>query len=116
MQVTGSRPTPAGIIVKSQIIRPDAPPIQVDWQLGVESGLYKVSDVIVDGVSMAVSERATFAQQIAANGGQVTGLLAHMREATFADAPPGVPYPAAGSPYPAAGVPYQPAAPAPPIR
>jgi hypothetical protein len=98
----------------------------VDWQLGVENGLYKVSDVIIDGVSMAVSERAEFARQIQVNGGQVAGLLARMREQASNGmpasqsyppvAPAGSPYPFAGAPYPPPGIPYSPAPPAPAIR
>lgn len=54
-QVSGSRGDPAGVIVTSQILRPDGPPIAVDWRLSTGyDGLYKISDVIIDGVSMAV--------------------------------------------------------------
>ena len=35
----------AGVIVTSQIIRPQGPPIEVDWQLVVSDGRYKISDV-----------------------------------------------------------------------
>jgi phospholipid transport system substrate-binding protein len=111
LEVTGSRPDPAGIMVTSEIIRPYGRPIAVDWQLGVENGLYKVSDVIIDGVSMAVSERAEFARQIQVNGGQVAGLLARMREQASNGMPASQSYPPvapAGSPYPFAGAPYPP--------
>ncbi len=53
--LTGSRSDPAGLIVTSQILRPNGPPIEVDWRLSERGGLYKISDVIVDGVSMALS-------------------------------------------------------------
>ncbi len=79
-RVTGSRFDPAGIIVTSQIIRPNGPPIAVDWRLNTHDGHYKISDVIVDGVSMAATERQAFAGQIQRSGGQVAGLLAKMRE------------------------------------
>jgi phospholipid transport system substrate-binding protein len=39
--VTGSRTGPDGVIVTSQIIRPQAGPIAVDWRLGISDGLYK---------------------------------------------------------------------------
>ena len=32
----------AGVIVTSQIIRPQGPPIEVDWQLVVSDGRYKI--------------------------------------------------------------------------
>lgn len=78
-QVTGSRADPAGVIVTSQILRPNGPPIEVDWRLRERGGVYKISDVIIGGVSMAVTERQTFAEQIERSGGQVAGLLAEMR-------------------------------------
>jgi phospholipid transport system substrate-binding protein len=80
LQVTGSRTDPAGAIVTSQIIRPQGPPIEVDWQLGISDGRYKIRDVIIDGVSMAMAQRFAFASMIQRSGGQVAGLLATMRE------------------------------------
>jgi phospholipid transport system substrate-binding protein len=78
--VTGSRTDRAGVIVKSQIIRPQGLPIEVDWRLGVSDGRYRISDVFVDGVSMALTQRSEFAAMIQRNGGQMAGLLATMRE------------------------------------
>ena len=78
-QVTGSGSDPAGLIVTSQILRPNGPPIEVDWRLSERGGLYKISDVIVDGVSMALSQRQTFSHQIQRSGGRVAGLLELMR-------------------------------------
>ena len=77
-EVTGSRPDAAGTIVTSKILRPNGPPIEVDWQLTVQNGLYKISDVIIDNISMALSERQAFARQLQLSGGKVAGLLARM--------------------------------------
>ena len=77
-EVTGSRSDPAGTIVTSQILRPNGAPIEVDWQLTVQDDVYKISDVIIDNVSMALSEHQAFAQQIQLSGDQVAGLLARM--------------------------------------
>jgi phospholipid transport system substrate-binding protein len=86
-EVTGSRPDPAGTIVTSQILRPNGPPIEVDWQLTVQNGLYKINDVIIDNVSMALSEREAFARQIQLSGGQVASLLARMERDAGVGAP-----------------------------
>jgi phospholipid transport system substrate-binding protein len=97
LRVTGSRSDPEGAIVTSEIVRPQgAPPIKVDWQLSARDGLYKVSDVIIDGISMGASERSEFGSVIQRSGGQVQGLLAMMRERIAGSpvepnaAPPGV--------------------------
>jgi phospholipid transport system substrate-binding protein len=89
--VTGSRSDPETAMVTSEIVRPDSrPPIMVDWRLSTRDGLYKISDVIIDGVSMGASERFEFAPVIERSGGQVQGLFAMMREQTAAlpSAPP----------------------------
>ena len=78
--VTGSRTAPDGVIVTSQIIRPQAGPIAVDWRLGLSDGLYKIKDVAIDGVSMALAQRSAISQLIARGGGQVGMLLATMRQ------------------------------------
>jgi phospholipid transport system substrate-binding protein len=80
LRVTGSRTAPAGAIVTSQMVRPQGPPIEVDSRLVISDGRYKISDVIVDGVSMAMAQRFAFASMIQRNGGKVAGLLATMRE------------------------------------
>ena len=81
LKVNGSRTDRAGVTVTSQIIRPQGPPIEVDWRLAVSDGRYKISDVNIDGVSMALIQRSEFAAIVQRNGGRVAGLLAAMREA-----------------------------------
>jgi phospholipid transport system substrate-binding protein len=81
LRVNGSRTDPAGVIVTSQIIRPQGPPIEVDWRLAVSDERYKINDVSIDGVSMALTQRSEFAAIMQRNGGRVAGLLATMREA-----------------------------------
>jgi phospholipid transport system substrate-binding protein len=83
LRVNGSRSDPAGtgVVVTSQIIRPQGPPIEVDWRLVISDGRYKISDFSIDGVSMALTQRSEFAAIVQRNGGRVTGLLTTMREA-----------------------------------
>jgi phospholipid transport system substrate-binding protein len=90
LKVTGSRSDPESALVTSEIVRPQGPPIRADWRLATRDGLYKISDIIIDGVSMDVTERSEFASIIQRSGGQMQVLLAMMRgEATApAGAPP----------------------------
>lgn len=82
-KVTGSRSDGDGAIVYSQILRPaGSAPIKVEWRLTGRNGSYKISDVAVDGISMAVTQRSEFASVIQHNGGQLQGLIAMMREKT----------------------------------
>lgn len=83
LRVTGSRPAPDGSLVSSEIIRTNGqPPAKVDWLLTQHAGAYKISDVIVEGVSMAVTQRSEFASVIQRNGGQVQGLITVLRQKT----------------------------------
>jgi phospholipid transport system substrate-binding protein len=85
LHVTGSRPAPDGSVVSSEIVRPNgAPPAKVDWVLTPHDGAYKISDVVVEGVSMAVTQRSEFASVIQRNGGQVQGLITALRQKTEA--------------------------------
>jgi phospholipid transport system substrate-binding protein len=83
LKVTGSRANAEGAVVTSEIIRPSgAPPVKVEWHLTDRNGTYKISDVTVDGISMAVTQRSEFASVIQRNGGQVEGLIAQLRQKT----------------------------------
>ena len=74
LRVTGSRADPEGALVTSEIVSPAGrPPIKIDWRLTARDGLYKISDVIIDGVSMGATERSEVAAMIQRSGGQVQG-------------------------------------------
>lgn len=81
LKVRGSHSDGNGVIVSTDVISPGAAsPLRIDWRLVAENGAYKISDVIVQGVSMAVTQRSEFASVVQRNGGQVRGLIAMMRE------------------------------------
>jgi phospholipid transport system substrate-binding protein len=81
LRVTGTRAAPDGQMVSSEIIRTDRrPPARVDWLLTPHNGSYKISDVIVEGISMAVTQRSEFASVIQRNGGHIDGLITALRQ------------------------------------
>jgi phospholipid transport system substrate-binding protein len=82
-KVRGSRSDGDGVIVLTDIISPgNASPLRIDWRLVTDNGAYKINDVIVEGVSMMVTQRSEFASVVQRHGGQVRGLLTMMREKT----------------------------------
>jgi phospholipid transport system substrate-binding protein len=82
-KIRGSRSDGDGVIVSTDVMSPGAQaPLKIDWRLVYDSGLYKISDVIVEGVSMMVTQRSEFASVVQRNGGQIGGLIALMRERT----------------------------------
>ena len=68
-------------LVLSRLRRPHGPPIQIHWRVRA-SGKLKVVDVVVEGISMGITQRAEFASVIRNRGGKVAGLLTALREKT----------------------------------
>ena len=80
-RVTGSRADPNGVIfVTGEIITPQGARNEVDFQLGIVDGLYKIQDIAIDNVSMALSYRSEIASMLESHGGQLGRLLTEMRE------------------------------------
>lgn len=80
-QVTGSEEAgERDSIVKSQIIVKDGPPLNVDWRVRNKDGAYKIVDVVVESVSMSVTQRSDFAAVIQGGGGQIEALLSSLRQ------------------------------------
>jgi hypothetical protein len=77
----GSQPDREGFIVKSQITWINGPaPIGVDWQLHATNNGYKVTDLIINRISMANAQRDDLISVIQHNSGQVQALLVALRE------------------------------------
>lgn len=49
-------------------------PIRVQWRLRERGDAYKVVDLVIEGVSMAITYRSEYGAAIASNGGQVSAL------------------------------------------
>ena len=81
-RVTGCRPDPDGAIVSSKIIRGSGgdQPIQVDWRLTAQNGSYRISDIVIDGLSMAANGRSQLEGVVERNGGRPQAILAVMRQ------------------------------------
>ena len=69
-------------LVSSRITRPQGDPLQVEWRLRRAGDGWKIIDVVVEGISMAVTHRAEFSSVIGSRGGRIDGLLKALREKT----------------------------------
>ena len=69
-------------IVSSEIVRKKGPVIKVDWRVRGDAGAYKVIDVIVEGISLVITQRDEFSSVIRRKGSGVEGLLAQLRDRT----------------------------------
>ncbi len=68
-------------VVNALIVHPDgSQPTSVDWRVRQRDGKLGVIDVVVEGVSLSVTQRQEYAAVIQHNDGQIDGLLKIMRE------------------------------------
>jgi phospholipid transport system substrate-binding protein len=81
LKVAGSEPSgPADYIVSSQVIQKDGPPVNLQWRVRKEDSGLRVVDVVVEGVSMSVTQRSDFSSVIQNGGGSIDALLSHLRD------------------------------------
>ena len=61
------------VIVNSEIHHPDraAPVYRVDWRLLDRKGTLKIIDVVIEGVSLSITQRSEYGAYIRANGGKI---------------------------------------------
>jgi len=69
------------ITVNSLINRPNGDVVRLDWRVADSGGL-KISDLVVDGISLRTTYRSDVASVIQNNGGNVAGLLGALRQKT----------------------------------
>lgn len=63
-------------IVSSRIVDPSSnQEYRLDWRVIDESGSLKVVDIVIEGVSMSVTQRQEYASVIQSNGGKVQALI-----------------------------------------
>jgi phospholipid transport system substrate-binding protein len=81
-RVTGMRPeTEKDVVVTSEITHPDgSEPTTVDWRVRNKNGKLGIIDVVVEGVSLSVTQRQEYASIIQRDGGKLDGLLTLMRQ------------------------------------
>ena len=87
IKVTGTRPAQSGqIYVDSQVISPvpNTTPVALIWRLKNVDGKYQIVDLIVEGVSMAMSYRNEYAAILQSSAGNITKLLETLKTKNMA--------------------------------
>ena len=54
--------------VKTQILQPGGQPVAVDYTLAKEQNVWKVYDIVIEGVSLVTNYRGQFSQEVRQNG------------------------------------------------
>ena len=71
---------PKLFIVHTALNREDAPPIKVDWRVGLKKDRYVILDIIIEGISLAITQRSEFVSVIDQNDGNVDNLIKLLKE------------------------------------
>jgi len=66
-------PAATDVVVRTEVIRPGQPPVQIDYSMGKTPDGWKAYDVVVGGVSLVTNYRDEFTQQVQSGG--VDGLI-----------------------------------------
>ena len=61
------------VSVRTQIVQGGSPPIPIQYEMYKPAGAWKIYDISIDGVSLVINYRSTFAAEIRSNG--VDGLI-----------------------------------------
>ena len=81
LKVTGDMPSgKRDFLVFSQIIQEDGPPVNLEWRLRKKDDNLKIIDVVVEGISMSITQRSDFSAVIQRGGGKVDALLTSLRK------------------------------------
>ncbi len=67
-------------VVSTSLARPSGPAIAADWRVRVIDGQYRIIDIMIEGISMAVTQRSEFASVVKRDG--IDGLLTILRART----------------------------------
>jgi phospholipid transport system substrate-binding protein len=70
------------IMVNSVIIRPQGPPVRVEWRVRNSSDGPRIIDVVVEGVSMAITQRSEFTAVMQQGGKGLATLNEKLRAKT----------------------------------
>ena len=80
LQVVASSKDDKGFTVDSQLNHPPAQPLPVQWKVHQgDDGQLKVTDIVVEGVSMAITQRSDYNSMLQGNGGKIDALLTALR-------------------------------------
>lgn len=70
-----------GMVVRTMINRVNGAPINVDWLVSDRPGHPVIADIIIEGVSLLITERDDIASMLQARNGNVDKLIKHLSAA-----------------------------------
>jgi phospholipid transport system substrate-binding protein len=73
---------PKIFLVHTVLEREDAPMIKVDWRIGRKKDKFVILDIIIEGISLAITQRSEFISVIDQNEGSIDRLISLLKEKT----------------------------------
>ena len=73
---------PKIFLVHTILERQDAPVIKVDWRIGKKKDRFVILDIVIEGISLAVTQRSEFVSVIDQNEGSIDQLISILKEKT----------------------------------
>jgi len=73
---------PKIFLVHTILERQDAPVIKVDWRIGKKKDRFVILDIIIEGISLAITQRSEFVSVIDQNEGNIDQLISLLKEKT----------------------------------
>ena len=73
---------PKIFLVHTIVEKEDPPPIKVDWRIGKKKDSFVILDIIIEGISLAVTQRSEFVSVIDQNEGSIDQLISILIEKT----------------------------------
>lgn len=79
-QLTTTTQREADVLVGTTIRRPNQQPNNVQWVIDRLGGQLKIVDIVAEGTSLRLTQRADYASYLQRNNGNLDGLLVAMRQ------------------------------------
>ena len=73
---------PKIFLVHTILERQDGPVIKVDWRIGKKKDRFVILDIIIEGISLAITQRSEFVSVIDQNEGSIDQLISLLKERT----------------------------------
>ena len=77
---TENESNPNIFLVHTALERQDAPIIKVDWRIGKKKDRFVILDIIIEGISLAITQRSEFVSVIDQNEGNIDQLISILKE------------------------------------
>ena len=77
---TENESNPKIFLVHTALERQDAPIIKIDWRVGKKKDRFVILDIIIEGISLAITQRSEYVSVIGQNEGNIDQLISMLEE------------------------------------